>query len=457
MKAVLRLLSACFAMVPLQKWVSLAGLLLLAAALASHAFGRHNGTFGFALLGATLLALVPTFVGGVALRLGSTPSVLHLKPHGRIRMIAAATLTIMLLTALVALPLFLDHWLELQRPGRRSIDPWQALAIIWTGMVMTWIALFTFSQSLFTFSLVGLLPLLGMGVARVTTPLQPHPLWWFAAGTLAWAMFTLWYLRTASVTRPALSVSAQSTDGVGMAPLLRLFDAVIPAGTPTRAQAQHFYLFGGPLSMYVLTGVWVALIFVVVNQFVVWFNAPGRPMVGHLNLLAMLPYLGFFLFTQGITTVRRARYLWLRDCQPRAALFALAERLGLRATLTAWTITAAGVLVFALAGDSGKAGELILYVVAHLAFAICLFYGGMAMTHAWALRDVLLAAGLWLWFIVHLYQLQPHRDAEPGTALTMTLAALALAALLRWYAARAWRRIDWRVVLPSPPAARTPA
>ena len=457
MKAVLRLLGAYFAIVPLQKWVSIAGLLLLGVAAASLAFGGRNGTLGFALFGVTLLALVPAFVGGVALRFGSTPSVLHLKPHGRVRMIAAATLVIMLLTALVALPLFLDHWLELRRPGLRPINPWQALAIIWVGMVMTWITLFAFSQSLFAFGLIGLLPLLGMGLARVVAPLQPHPLWWFAAGLLAWAMFTFWYLRTASVTRPALTISAPSTDGVGMAPLLRLFDAITPAGTPTRAQARHFYLFGGPLSIYVLTGVWVALVFVVVNQFVVWFNASGRPMVEHLSLLSMLPYLGFFLFGQGITTVRRARYLWLRDCPQRATLFALAERLGLRATLTTWGITAACVLVLVVPADPGNAREVIIYVLAHLAFAVCLFYGGMAMTRAWALRDVLLAAGLWIWFIVHYSLLLPRREAAPGTALTMTLVALALAALLRWYAARAWRRIDWRVVLPSPPAARTPA
>src|SRR5690606_25146144 len=264
-----------------------------------------------------------------------------------------------------------------------------------------------------------------------------------------------WYLRTGSISRPHLTPAGHSLDGGSFSPLMWLYERMAPGRELSRREAQHMHLFGGPRSLFAVAGAWVALIFLVVHQFVLWINSePARPPRGPGHLLFMLPFLGFFLFSLGFATVRRARYLWLRERCDRTTLFGLAERLGLGASLTCWGVTAAIVLAISLAREPGRSHLAASYVIAHGAFSVCLFYGGMAMTRGWAVRDVLLAVVIGLWFFVQLNLLKPLPEATTSTAWVMTLAALLFAALLRWYAARQWRTLDWRIAMPPRPVAR---
>lgn len=456
MRTVLYLLRCYFSIVPLQRWINACGLLLLAAGVATKLSGRGDGTM--AMFAVVLLALVPTMFGGVALRYGSSRSVLHLKPGGRTSMLIAALLAITLLALLITLPFAMDQWVGAQRPAGSRIDPAHMFPIAWTGLMVLWLGLFSVSHSMVAFSLIGLFPISAIAIGRFLGPYLPHPAWLLLPGAVAWLAFAAWYLRTDSITRPQLTPAGTSLDNGGAFPLMWLFERLLPRREMSRSEAQHMHLFGGPRSIFAMTGAWVALIFLLVHQFVLWINSsPVRPARGPADLLFMLPFLGFFLFSLGFATVRRARYLWLRERLDRSALFGLAERLGLHASFTCWGVTALIVLAITLSRDPGNARVTVPYVIAHAAFATCLFYGGMTMTRGWAVRDVLLAIVIWLWFVVQLFLLKPLADASPSTAVKMALAALLFAALLRWHAARKWKTLDWRIAMPPRPAERTNA
>lgn len=457
MKTVLHLLRSYFVIVPLQRWINACALLLLAVTAVAQLFDRDNGTLRFTMLGVSLLTLVPAMLGGVALRFGSTRTVLHLKPQGRVCMIVAASLTITLLALLITLPFGIDQWVGVQRPGGRHIDPAHVFPIAWTGLMLLWIGIFSISHSMFAFGLVGLFPIAAIATGRFIAPYLPHPAWLLLPAVAVWLAFAAWYLRTDFVTRPQLT-SAGNSPEQGFAPLLWLWERMAPRREMSRNEARHMHLFGAPRSVFVLTGVWVALIFLLVHQFVMWTNSnPARLQSGSSNLLFMLPFMGPFLFSLGFATLRRARYLWLRERLDRSALFALTERLGLQSGLTCWGVTAAVVLAVTLGRSPDHARFVLPYVIAHASFAMCLFYCGMSMTRGWAVRDVLLAMFVWLWFVVQLFLLRPTPDAAPGMAWKLTLAALLFAALLRWHAARKWRALDWRIAMPSRLVARANA
>lgn len=455
MENTLHLLRCYFSFVPLQRWLNaLAMLLIMGGALC--VFINREIILGFLIFGVVVLVLVPALAGGVAMRFGSTRSMLYLRPDGRTQMLLAATLMVTLIALLLTLPFAVDEWLDLERPGVRQIHPGQVFPVAWTGMAIVWISLFVVSRSAPTLGLIGLLPILGMTVARVVAPYALHPAWHLVPGIIAWLVFVRWYLRTPSVTRPALILSNSGMDNSVPTPLQRLFEAMIPDGETSRSQLQQLYLLGATSSGFGITGVWVAFIFVLAHQFVLWMNSsPGRSAQVSLQMLNMLPFLCFLLVSMGHVLVRRTRCLWLRERMDRSALFGMAEKHGLRSCFTAWGIVAALVLAITLLRDPGSARFAVLFVIAHAAFALCAFYGGMAMTQGWVARNVVLMTILGIWFLVHMHQLEPKRNASPETAIMFTIAALLLAAALRWYAYSAWKRLDWRIAKLPWPAARS--
>ncbi len=453
MRTTFLLLRGFFDLVPLQRWINALSLLLLAVAVLAAMSGRNNGTLGFTLLGVVLLAIAPVILGGAALRFASTRSALYLRPHGRIRLLIAATVALTLLALLLTLPFCIEQWLEIPRRGAR-IDPGHVFPIAWSGLALLWICVFAVSHSMHTLGLVGLVPLALVTLSRVLMPHLPHPAWLMLPAAAAWLGFSAWYLRTNSVARPQLASSTQSAlDGGSFTPLHRLFACVTPKGELSATQAQSMYLLGGLPSMFAITGVWIAGLFFLFHLLVQWFGAPAaRPgSYGPANLLFMLPFIGFFMFSLGFNTVRRARYLWLRERLDRRGLFGLAEQRGLRASLSGWGVTAAIIAVIELLRDPGNAGYVPVYLLAHAALAICLFYGGMASTRTWSVRDVTLGAVIWIGFAVQVYQLSPERHPDSGTVLNFELANLIFALLLRWYALRIWQGLDWRITtLPRP-------
>lgn len=447
MKPILHLLRGYFSMVPLQRWLNTLGLLLLAAS-AICTIGARNAVLGLLIFGVVSLALAPALAGGVALRFASTRSMLHLRPDGRRNLLIASTLAITLLALLITLPFIVEGWLDLRR-GQPRATPMQVFPVVWTGVALLWISLFTCSRSGPSMGLVGLLPVTVLTIGKALGPLVPHPLWWLLPGLVAWLLFMRWYLRTESVNRPA-NLTNPGLHGDAQAPLLRFLEPLIPDGESSRSKLQQLYLLGTSVAGFAVSGLWVALIFLGVNMLVTWINSSHRGAgAATQQLLFMLPFLGFFMFSIGQVIIRNARRLWLRERMDRSALFRTAEWHGLRACLATWSVTAALVLAVSLAREPSIARFAVLFVAAHTSLAICLFYGGMAMTRTWTgewiFRNGLLVTLLGAFFMVYLYQLKPELDASPATIIRMIIAALVFAAALRAYAASAWKNLDWRV------------
>jgi len=454
MKAVLRLTLAYFDVVPLQRVLNALGVLLLLVALlvGFTADSTREGQLatGIAATGLWLFMLTPIFSAAVAMRIASTRSMLNLRPHGRVRMLAAATLLITLLAAMVTMPFMVGEWADSPRATR--IGALTVFEIAWTVLALGWICIFALSRSMHTLGLMGLLPVLVLGIGRSGAAWIPEPAWLLAIAVVAWALFGRWYLRAGYVTRPVL-VSSPSMDSSNNAPLQWLL-SILPERDlpPSRERATFLFLLGGTPAFFALTGAWMGLLFLAIHFIPAAIDSGERR---HSSLLQMLPFLAFFPAAFALNIVRRGRMLWLRGGRDRGSLFRVAELLGLRSAVTTWAIAAAVVILVVLLADPRSPGFVMLYAAAQAAVAVCLFYAGLSLINAWSVRDVLLCVGLSLAVIVQFIALEPHKRANVDIAIGVLVIATVVALVLRWRAARAWARLDWRVARLPQVAVRT--
>jgi hypothetical protein len=460
MSSVLGIALTYFRILSLQRWLNLAGLVLLTCGAVLFVTGGLLEVHGNArevtkpmfvcfVLGVTLIMIVPGFGGGIAMRMGSTPAVLHLKPHGRLRMLLGSALAVILLSLLVTLPALAAHWFVVVHDLDSALgypEPWEMFLGFLPLAAGGWALMFLLSRSAVGIAFFWLLPLAVVKLMNTDRPwilgLRFEHL--VMAGVAAWVVFALSYLRARSIRRPAASAGNFSNDGVGQPPFQWLLNADT-SGAPARPLAISHYLLGcGSMRLYVLTGAWVALIFLLLHLIMPrGSNAQGGP------LLAMLPYLSFQCAITGFTTARRARLLWLRAGLNRAEIFALASRLGLQATMITWAVPAAVVALQVGLSDPGRTPNALLFVASQAAVAVCMFYGGLSLVRDWSARDVLLCIALVILFIAQAVMLGPQR---PGNYIAMWSGLLAgaavLALLLRAYAAHLWRVLDWRLIKP---------
>jgi hypothetical protein len=230
-------------------------------------------------------------------------------------------------------------------------------------------------------------------------------------------------------------------------PLQWLFE-----GDPSRSQATspaaatfHYLLGCGSYRLFVMTGAWMALLFLLMQVVVPRNRASGSSL-----LVSMLPFLAFNSAITGYNTARRARLLWLRTGTDRAGIFAVAEKLGLLASMASWGVVGGAVLVYAMVTNPERAPWIPLFVASQGAAAICMFYGGFALVRDWSARDKALTVLLAILFLLQVSVFGPSQSgnlALPWTALLVIAGALAVA--LRWYAARQWRGLDWRLIKPA--------
>lgn len=458
MKAVLRIALAFFTLAPLQRWVNAAGLLMVGLGMLNMftADMPRGGRGGFALVvfGAVLLVLVPTFAGGMAIRMASTRALLHLMPGGRVRLLAGATLTITLLAALGALPPMSMKWLAAVNglgPSPGLTNPLDTFMMGWSVIALCWIVIFVASRSMLAMSLVGLLPMIGLGLAKVLVPINPAALWVLLPGVACWGLFAAWYLRTGSVTRPEFSFYGDPLGGFDATPIGRLIQRLsTPRSLPTRNEAIHHYLIGAPSAWpYMLSGAFVALILIAVQAIV-----PSHSTRSAYQLLDMLPYVSIAFVMMGFHAVRRARFLWMRTERDRTQLFHLAERQVLRASMTTWIFAATPVVAFTSLAESGNVTQLLLYAAIQAGMAVALCYGGMALTRNWSASDVWLCVAMFVLMIVQSKVFQPRPALSPDLQQSGLLWAAAAILLLRLHAARRWRALDWRVAKAPRPGTR---
>lgn len=451
MNTVLRIALTYFELVPLQRWLNLGGLLLLAVGAVIGIFAdtvdEAKGVFMACLFGVLLIVVVPALGGGFAMRMASRPSVTHLRPHGRLKVLLGTTLAMTLIIVVLTVPTLAANAVMVLRdlqPANRFGEPVAVLVVVWPLAAMSWIILFATSRSM-----LGALafPLVVMGAMKLAFLMNTYPkltiILLVTVGPAAWLVFSLWYMRGGRIQQPQAPFQYA---GAEQTSIHWLFGAERPHAPATPAAARFHYLLGvGSYSIFLMSGVWIAALFLLM-QVVVPKAAPTREGL----MMVMLPFLTFNSAVMGYTTARRARLLWLRTGADRAGLFRVAERLGVCASMITWGIVGGSVLVYALVMNPQSAAATLLYVASQGIAALCMFYGGFALVKDWSAPDKAITVGLIVLFFVQLTVLGPRPDGSPlqsWTALLLIAGVLALA--LRWYAQRQWRVVDWRLVRPA--------
>lgn len=453
MSTVLRIALTYFQMLSLQRWLNLGGLLLIAVAALVTVFGETmsgaKGVFTLCTFAACLILIVPGFGGGIAMRMASRPSIAHLRPHGRVRLLLGATLAMTLLALVGTLPSIASHlYLALHDvTGRhRFPEPLNALTFFWSVAAVGWIMMFAASRTLMVVVVFPLLPLSAMKLPQllraypVITPIHVLAV---AAG--AWILFALWYLRPGAIRQPpgqsmSNAVGSQSNPFAWL-----MIREEAQAGAPNPKLATSHYLLGcGSYRLFVATGLWTAAIFLLMGM----VTPTGRPGQKSFLLLFMLPFLCINCAIQGYMTGRRARLLWLRNGASRHDLFSLSERLGLPAAMITWSIVAAAVLVFMLVTDRAALPMALLFTAAQALFAVCAFYVGVALVRNWGPTDVALCLTLLLLLIVQMVFAHPQGGIPLAQSLVTLISTAVVLLPLRWYAMHRWRAIDWRLIAP---------
>lgn len=454
MKAVLRIALAYFDMSIIQRWINAAGLVVLAMAGAfivmSQGPGDSKIVFGVCCFGAGLILVLPAFGGGIGMRLASRPGVLQLRPHGRARLLAGTTLAVTLFALVATLPsLAVELYFAVRAFERGALDfppPLAMFQFMWAAFALSFIYVFAVSRSLLGMVAYWLLPAVLTGVGRNIDDwhLLLAPWQVLAFGLLGWILFAGWYLRAASIRRPAHVNSSSNTTGENTPFDWLLASENARTDEPTRHRATWQYLLGCASSrFFVITGLWIAAVFVLMHVFAAPGKRPGQ-------MLFMLPFLIFHIGTVGYTSARRARFLWLRAGMSREALFHMVERQALRASLTTWAIVAVAAVAVAAYPDPSRLPQLLVYTAAQCVVAVVAFYAGLAIVKDWHIGDMLLFIFLGVLFVV---QMVPGAAAMRDGSLTdasvvIAPIAAALALVLRFHAMRRWRGLDWQVARP---------
>lgn len=463
MSAVLRIALAYFNMLGIQLWLNVLGLLFLVLAaglfiLAANQPNAPESIFAFCCIGVVLILIVPAFGSGIGMRLGSRPGVLHLRPHGRLRMLLAATVAVTLFALLAALPslatygFLAAHGLDTHL---RFPSPLLAFGFMWALFALGFIYMFTISWSMLGMFSFWLLP---FAITQLMNRVEGwsdlmSPALVISISLLAWSLFTVWYLRAGTIRRPVpqFGNSTNTTDEDSPFRWLLLREESRP-GEPTRARATSHYLLGSASGrLHLLTGLWIAGVFLLLH----FFGKSDRPAQPG-PLLFMLPFLAFQFGAVGYATARRARLLWLRAGMTREALFRLGERQALRASLITWAVVAAVAFALSALPDPSRIPQLLLYVAASAAVGTVVFYAGFATVKAWHVGDMLLYIFLGVLFVVQFaIAAMAWKDGNSAATTSVILVAAGILTIaMRWLAHRRWRAIDWRIATPPTPSSR---
>jgi len=452
MNSVLRIALTYFYMLPLQRWLNIAGLLLLSCGALMAFLGLPvNGAravFTLCTFGVTLILLVPSFGGGLAMRLASRPSIVHLRPHGRFKVLLGSTLAMTLVALIAVIPAATTQWFIATSghgPGSRYPQALETLAFFWPVAAVGWILIFAASRTLL---LALAFPLIPMGALQLPVLLQrfpafrPHNL--VAIGASAWLIFGFWYLLGKGAKPAAAPNGAFANPGSGPVQYQWLVGARNEeSGENTPARAMACYLLGtSSIRVFVFTGLWLTAIFLGMALLI-----PSSKPQGGL-LLFMLPFLGVNSAIMGFSAARRARLLWLRNGLHRNELFRLTERIALRGPMTTWGIVGGAITVFMLVTQPGSAQTVLTFVAAQCLFAVCLFYTGMALVRNWDASDVALSLGILLLMIIQMIYAHPLGGIPPLQPLITLLVAAVLLLPVRWYAKWRWAGLDWRLIRP---------
>jgi hypothetical protein len=447
MTGVVRMALAYFSVVPLQRWISIFCLAMLALALAITPFAPGPGAMALTVLG-SFIALIPLMMGGGLHRHASSRTLMHLRPHGRLRMLLAATVVVTMIAAIATVAVLVSHAVSANsaKAPFSHVSLFQAFAIAWSVTALMWAGTFITGASQVQGLLFGLLPLIAVKFGGVVSVVLPSPAAVLAAGIVAWLAFALWYMNVRTL-RP-MPVPEEMSVLHPENTMARLLARLQPRrGAVSSAAAINQYLFGSPSparSAVVFGFGWVMMAAALLTVLVI-FVLPDKGDAGLLmSQLIFLPVLMVSTASIAFGITRRSRLLWMRPGQDRELLFTRAERGGLAYTMPAIGIAAAVFVTFSLLNWPAHDTRILVFVGAQLLFALCLFYCGLSLTRGWASGDILLCAALCIFFVIEVVRLRPWNE-QPSGAATLVGIMLVLAPVLRWHARRRWLAMDWRV------------
>ncbi len=445
MSAVLRIALTYFSLAPLQKWLSIAGVALLAGAL----LVPGPAVAIAALLGAVLVVFGPLLVGGASMRYGSRRSLLQLRPGARWKMLAAALLAVCVMMAIGLVAAWTVSRAGLgQLSAATAIAPTQLALAVWGIASICWVCSFAASASRFLrVALFVVFVTISYRQWELLRALHSPPLVLASVGAACWLAFALWYLRTHQVGRPGWGAYTAALLGFGANVPGDRISPLLDARDQSRAVATRAYLLGtASLTGFVLPGLVMSAVALLLIRFPHATNAPGSfplPVV-FLNLFSWLAA------ALAAMATRRARLLWLRAGVDRASLFLLTERT---------TLQAAGLMMlggtFVLTGYSiavrpDLAPQTAVYVATQLSCALALFYFGMSLTRGWTAGRIAGAIVLGLGWIAQMILMPPHsRGISPVIAPAILGIAVLLALLLRQHASKRWQSLDWHLTRPA--------
>lgn len=461
MSAPLQIALAFFSGVRLQCWLNwIFGVMLgtsLLWALATSSPPTASAAMGFAIFAVAILVLVPLYAGGALLRIASTPTIMHLRPHGRRQMLLGATLGITLIAVLVMLPSIVYPFTPLGSTGKHAfadLPPAAVFQSAWSGSAMLWIGIFALSShpKLLPFSIVVSVLLIRVAAGLISRlPIEREQLMviMFVVGLAAWIAFALWYLASPSVLRRGMIESWVS--GTGQQDFSRfnprsLFRRNATSDAPTsRAIATRQYLTGSDSYWtYLLMGAFITFLMVILFHFLI--TPPDQP-----SLTLILAILAISSVTMTLAGVRRSRLLWLRAGLDRAALFATTERHALRATLSLFALPVVVFVTMGLVQQPALATPLLLHTATHMVLGACALYFGLSLTRGTNAGTFLVFLALLVVGIVAMSSMLPHKVTSPWAHIVALFLFGTLAVLLRAYAKSAWLKLDWRMAGPPLP------
>jgi hypothetical protein len=450
--AVLRLALTYFSIVPLQKWLSIVGALLIAAALLVRSPVFAVATF----LGAFFVVFIPMIMGGTAMRFGSSRSTLQLRPAARWKMLAAALLTVCAMTAICAFTMWASMRAGLgPRPG--SANPPFTLGQFalgaWGAFGLFWILSFIASASRLWSAAIGIgFVAMSQKSWRVLDSLGSPPIVLASAAVIAWLLFATWYLNTHTVRRPGW-VRSTSPMGLGETNTGGWYSMFTETGTDSSAAAIRAYLLGTTSQLgFLLPGLFSALM--ILPIYMLQRKGPAGVVMLPVTFICMFSGIAGGL---SYMVARRARLLWLRAGLDRPALFALGERTALHA-FALLVITAAVVLVlFSIAVKPQQTSRILVYAASQVAFATVLFYFGLSQTRGWNAEAIFGCVFLGVGLIAQMILLLPQNTGTPGViAPVMCAISVLLALLLRQHARKRWLSLDWHLTRPPVVARQNP-
>jgi hypothetical protein len=431
-KAVVQVALGFFSFTGLQIGLTAFGLaILIPAALVMMARADPSATIGVAtavgLPGAFLVVVIPLWAGGTALRYASTPTLLHLRPFGRLRLLLGATLAITLVAMVVTVALPTTYYFL------AFFGMWGYTAGAWLVVFFasSWRLLYMVVPPAVVFAAIFLKPWLTSGAT--------DPLAFFAVMLAAWLAFAVWYGRARKISRPTW-FDDRSPIGFGDFTFGGQERVAVTAVAPSRSLALRAHLLGWVSKFQAMAAGAIPAVLILGMTLV----TPAQE-----DLLSFLLILTMFQGSVGYMVARRARRIWLRSGHDRASLFRLTERITLPRSLLAYGTAAAILLLASLPGRQDEAPVLILYAVAVTVLAAGVFYFGLSLTRGWSGIDGVIVFVLFVLCMPVNNSINTDQAHSIESHWIWIEAAMfgVMALLLRWHALRRWRALDWRVAL----------